>query len=614
MLDDLDSIHWAALHNGHGTAEHLPENLRKLMSDDPADWAAAIDALNLTIFDDGRYWAAIPHVIAFLIRLAGSTEIKCRAEVLELLADVAGNTSKKDSEFGLIHGQDARRTPEHRKGMVELLAWAREERVAFLQGWRMFVDFLADPDPGIRVSAGYVLGKIGRSPPEDWPVAVRQAGAAARITAALRRAVSSEPDELVKAGHVFAIAALADHDPDTVEVLREQLAAPSSPGVELAAAMSLVERGGEVPIEAIGLLVRLMVNDVEYWTVFEDGRPPLRRFPWLVWPDRELGSRFDLIKILCRVSPRYLDRILPAFLFALGNESPYSVNEVSAPILGYLFGGGKLPDNAGCVDLTPPQRAALEILFEREALFTSPIGNFRGLVRSMGLSESRWKWERFLDKPGWRTDTEQHVLANLDRFVRHSANHPASRPVTDADRRGLKFLNLDGIVDADAYMPYLFAFPNLEVLRLGASGITNDGLRAMPAFRRLKEIYLFGNPITDEGLVELGRMPTLEVVGVEGSGISDGGVKILAESLPRLLKAGLIAPRITDQGMKTLAASLPLLRELRLYGTAITESAVPWLARLTRLEKLDLRGTSLSGDAVDRLRRSLPNCWILQSK
>ncbi len=114
-----------------------------------------------------------------------------------------------------------------------------------------------------------------------------------------------------------------------------------------------------------------------------------------------------MISLLCQVPPRYLDRILPALLSALQNESPYTIDYVSGPILRYLFAGERqLSATATHEELTPPQRAALEILIDNEGLFDPSNGNCKAVFRAVGLPESRWKWERLLDQPGWRTDTE----------------------------------------------------------------------------------------------------------------------------------------------------------------------------------------------------------------
>jgi hypothetical protein len=455
-----------------------------------------------------------------------------------------------------------------------------------------------------------------QTPPAERPDEVRDAGAPARIVATLRRRLSEETDELVKAGHLFAIAALADEDRAAMDALRQQLASPSSPVVELAAAMCLADRDDAAPIEAIDVLAGSLTNGNETQDLFDSGEASVERrhyplfkgyeragfplvetvgddydsedagsdedfrFPWLHWE-----PRFEVIRRLCRVPGRSLDRILPALLSALRDESPHTVDHVSGPILRSLFGGGKLSSGASHADLTRPQRAALEILIDHEALFDPSNGNCKSVFRSVGLPESRWKWERLLDRPGWQAHTVEQILANLDRFVRHSAKMPASIPLTGEDRKRLSLLNLDEIVDADAYIPYLSQFPNLGVLRLCASGITDQGLQAMPVLSRLKRTYLYGNPITDEGVVVLGRVKTLEVLYVNKTGI-------------------------TDRGVKTLAETLPGLRQLSLIATAITDAAVPWLARLTQLEELNIGMTSVSGEALDALRRSLPNCKV----
>jgi hypothetical protein len=616
MLEDLESVDWASLHHAYGTAEDVPGNIRRLTSDDPADWVAAIDALSFTVYHQGTVYDATPYAVPFLIELARSSGIKCRARVLELLAHIAAGASYLD-----VHGpppfhEDERETPEYQAQLAEELAWARASREAVWEGLDLFLDLLSGPDRRVRVAAGYALGTLCRAPRDEWPGAAREAGAPARIAAALRQRLAEEPDELVKAGQVFAIATLVGRDPDAAEELRRQLAEPSSPRVELAAAMCLVEQADDPPVDAVDVLARSLARGVEIHDLFDAGQPSVEkrhhplfkayekagfpivetvgdeyegedagsdedfRFPGLDW-----GLQTEVIQRLCRVPAKHLDRILPALLSALRNESRYTVDGVSGPILRYLFGGETLPDAAGPDDMTPPQRAALEVLFENGALFDPTNGNATVVLSSVGLPQSRWKWERLLDRPGWQTDTEEQVLANLDRFVRHSAKMPASALVTVEDRRRLRTLNLDEIVDADAYMPYLAQFPGLEVLRLCSSGVTDGGLGAMPALPRLKELYLYGNPITDEGAAVIARMPALEVLYVNKTAITDRGVKTLAEALPRL-------------------------RVLILIATSVTDASIPWLARLTRLETLNLSMTSVSADTLASLRRSLPGCKI----
>jgi hypothetical protein len=617
MLEDLRSVDWASLRHAYGTAEDVPQNLRKLTSNDPSDWVPAIDALSWTILHQGTVYSATSYAVPFLLRLLDSTAIRCRARILELLAGIAAGTSYLEVHGTPSEFDDEREKAEFEAELADELAWARTGRDAVWDGWELFTSLLSNPDPRLRIAAGYALGKLCQTPPEARPHEVGRAGATGRIGATLRRQLEEEFDQLVKAGHIFAISALGDEKADVVDDLRRQLAAPSSPVVELAAAMCLVERGHAAPIQAIDVLSRSLSRGTEIDDLFDAGVPSVEprhhplmkaykragvtivetvgeeyhgedagategfRFPWL-----EGKPRFELIRRICQVPSRHLERILPALLGALRDELPSTVDLVSCPILLYLFGGEKLPSTASRTDLTSPQRAALEALFDNGALFAPSTSNCRSVLMSVGLPESRWKWERLLDRPGWQADTKEQIEANLARFVRHSARMPAEHPLTDEDRSFLKVLNLDEIVSADHYMPYLGEFPNLEVLRLCGSDVTDQGIRWLPALPRLRELYLYGNPITDEGAVAIGRLQNLEVLFVNKTGITDRGVQILTEALPQL-------------------------RRLMLNATSVTDAAIPWLARLSHLEELNLHLTSVTREARETLRQRLPKCNII---
>lgn len=65
--------------------------------------------------------------------------------------------------------------------------------------------------------------------------------------------------------------------------------------------------------------------------------------------------------------------------------------------------------------------------------------------------------------------------------------------------------------------------------------------------------------------------------------------------------------KVSNMMMSLLPKSL---RQLDLSGTRIGDQAVPFLARLQRLESLDLTGTSISASALNQLRAALPKTQI----
>ncbi|WP_422928395.1 hypothetical protein [Singulisphaera sp. PoT] len=219
-------------------------------------------------------------------------------------------------------------------------------------------------------------------------------------------------------------------------------------------------------------------------------------------------------------------------------------------------------------------------------MFEPSNGNCHFAFMNVGLSHSRWEWERLLDRPGWRADTEEHILAKLDRFIRHSSIDRITKEVKAPAPERLTFLNLDCIFHGDAYLPYLGPFKKLEVLRLCQSGVTDAGLQSLPDLPELREIYLNATSVTDAGAAALARFPKLEILFATKTGI-------------------------TDEGIKALAPTLPSLRKLVLIATAVTDASVDALSNMMMLEELDLCQTAVSAEGLERLRQALPKCKIL---
>ena len=97
-------------------------------------------------------------------------------------------------------------------------------------------------------------------------------------------------------------------------------------------------------------------------------------------------------------------------------------------------------------------------------------------------------------------------------------------------------------------------------------------------------------------------------VDLEGAQITDAGLASLA-ALPNLETLDLSETQITDTGIKTLA-KFKKLRDLYLGGTRISDAAAATLARMTHLDSLGLRGTWLSADAVEDIRKALPDTGV----
>jgi hypothetical protein len=102
----------------------------------------------------------------------------------------------------------------------------------------------------------------------------------------------------------------------------------------------------------------------------------------------------------------------------------------------------------------------------------------------------------------------------------------------------------------------------------------------------------------------------LRILNLSRNKIGDGGMaRLLVFRMLSELRVG--DNEITDAGVKAVS----VLNALTVLGLAenpgVTDQSVEYLARLSRLRELDLTGTSLTTEGLQRLRAQLPRCQIL---
>lgn len=113
--------------------------------------------------------------------------------------------------------------------------------------------------------------------------------------------------------------------------------------------------------------------------------------------------------------------------------------------------------------------------------------------------------------------------------------------------------------------------------------------------------------ITDAALKELSTFPNLTSLHIINCpGVTDEGLKHL-EPLTKLRRLDLRGSSITDQGLARLS-NLKELRELSLLRTSVTDGGLVHLENLTNLEWLALSDTSVTNDGTRALRQRLPTC------
>ena len=129
----------------------------------------------------------------------------------------------------------------------------------------------------------------------------------------------------------------------------------------------------------------------------------------------------------------------------------------------------------------------------------------------------------------------------------------------------------------------------LTKIQAGRSNFGYQGFVFLKQFPSLTELYASGVSATDASMEGLQRMNSLAVLELEGNKITDLGI-------PQIAKCG-------------------GLRELSLQDNGgVTDRSLRQLARIKKLEKLNLNGTSCTVAGVQKLKSALPDCVIQVQK
>ncbi len=138
---------------------------------------------------------------------------------------------------------------------------------------------------------------------------------------------------------------------------------------------------------------------------------------------------------------------------------------------------------------------------------------------------------------------------------------------------------------------------HLEHLYLAESTVTDDDLRIIAKLRDLRSLGLQGTDVTDHGLKWIQNLNKLEYLCLRGTRITDAGLAHLKELKNiKVLRIGEI-PEGPYQSVRGTFRP----------GPPITDDGLTQLRSLSRLEYLDVRGTEVTDQGVERLRSNWPN-------
>ncbi|TWT92338.1 protein kinase domain-containing protein [Stieleria varia] len=149
----------------------------------------------------------------------------------------------------------------------------------------------------------------------------------------------------------------------------------------------------------------------------------------------------------------------------------------------------------------------------------------------------------------------------------------------------LQWLYLGQTAITDAGVIHLLPHRDtLETIDIQSTAITDQGVATLIGFEKLRELFLADNAISDRSLDGLSRFPSLKRLDLSGTEISDDGLPQLSE--------------------------LPSLEYLLLDRTMISDAGLGIIGDQLALKTLSIKSTSTTEAAVQRLRKTLPECQI----
>lgn len=230
----------------------------------------------------------------------------------------------------------------------------------------------------------------------------------------------------------------------------------------------------------------------------------------------------------------------------------------------------------------------------------SPPAVIGQLKEELGKEDTRKVVGRFSDFRG-RFRWQNERTLNLIRLNRSAADLVTLQPHFAKIRGLLLSYNEDM---GNAALETVAKFPELRVLKLDSTKITDDGLVHLQNLSQVVYLSLRRNDLNGSGLKFLRRMSQLQVLDLEHNNINGstlGGLKGFPK-LKVLIVSGIGSKNpIADADLVHLA-EIGSLEFLALGSTEITGAGLVHLKGLTKLQNLGLRHTKVTDAGLHHLR------------
>lgn len=156
---------------------------------------------------------------------------------------------------------------------------------------------------------------------------------------------------------------------------------------------------------------------------------------------------------------------------------------------------------------------------------------------------------------------------------------------------------------SDAGFGKLLAKEGLERLTVSSSLITGEDLFSLEDSVSVTNLTLSGCPVSDRGLEAIARrLPQLKILGLSQTEITDEGLRHLSH-LEDLYQITLYKTKVTDAGLQHLG-TLDRLAYLTLTDTEVSDEGLRHLAGLERLRYVWARSTKVTEQGAAMLREA----------
>lgn len=268
LLAGLAQIPWETLHHAYGSAEDVPEQLRRILATDEDVREEAYESLFSSIWHQGTVYEASAYAVPFLLRMLAEPRTPDRHSVLSLLACLADG----HSYLAVHHREDD--TPFNYRTLLaeqgndfdtELqreLDFVQAANRAVAEGLDLFFTLAFEPqeDRALRTDALALIGQLPSQAATSIP----------RIQATL----AHSQDSYWRNQMVHVLKALMDSSTESQHFFSDLFATDHADALRLTAACALLQRAqAQTPADVIDWLLGAVAQLGQYrqhWNIPEE--------------------------------------------------------------------------------------------------------------------------------------------------------------------------------------------------------------------------------------------------------------------------------------------------------------------------------------------------------